>query len=138
MTKCVDGKGPKRTRRAPLVIYAVFAVLCGVIMGFASGWLDGTFSFLIVLAFGGLLFFRTRSGSETASLLYDVTGDERQQLIRRRASERAGNITALVSVVGWLVATAIHQTGAATAFVIVAATGGLTLIGTTISLSRSA
>lgn len=137
MTKCVDHKTRTGTARGPLVMYTAFALVCGVVMGIANSPLDGIFVFLILVAFGGFLFLRTRSGSEAAELLYDVDGDERQRLIRRRASEQTGNISALVAVVGWLVATALHRHGAATAFEIMAVVCGLTLIGTTIALSRS-
>lgn len=137
MTRHVDDRSRTRARRAPLALYAVFAILCGAVMGLANGWLDGAFAFLILLAFGGFLFLRTRSGSETAELLYEVKGDERQRLIRRRASEQTGNVSALVAIVGWLVTSALHQHGAATAFEIMACVCGITLIGTTIALSRS-
>lgn len=138
MIKSADCGSRRTIPRATLAVYGVTALLIGVVFGVVGSWLDGLLSAAVVVALGAGLGLRSAAGNETAGMLYNATGDERQRAIQRRAGDQTGRVACLASVIGWLATTLMHQHGAADAFEIMAVICGLTLMGSIVLLSRSA
>ncbi len=89
----------------PVTAFAIAAILLGIDAYQGAPPLAMALGFLVVLAYGGLIWF-FQPNSETVSVMAGRPVDERWSLIHTRAMAASGTIAAVVAVAGFAIARA--------------------------------